>query len=340
METPEEVISLETKDQTHQIVRGKRTKRVRPQSPLPLTATVAKTEELYQFVGDDDNTKYFAAPTTTSSAEFEENSNINHYSSSTEEEEDMANCLILLAQGQSRFSPKPAKEEGNMMMITMKTNNDNNYNHNSSSKRFMEASTMGANRAGFYVYECKTCNKTFPSFQALGGHRASHKKLKNLSPISAILDKEKKKDQDFTICSPTPLSFQSLNSGSNLNNKNKVHECSVCGAEFASGQALGGHMRRHRAPNGTTATTANNAFLALNNNRVGLGLEADQYDNEDHHHPRKKRNILSLDLDLNLPAPEADHQSESSSFAFEPKKQPQQASLVFSSAHALVDCHY
>ena len=140
------------------------------------------------------------------------------------------------------------------------------------------------------------------------------------------------------------LSFQFLNSGSNLNNKNKVHECSICGAEFASGQALGGHMRRHRAPIGTTATTANNAtFLALNNNRVGLGLEADQYDNEDHHHhPRKKRNILSLDLDLNLPAPEADHQGESSSFAFEPKKQQQQqqASLVFSSAHALVDCHY
>ncbi|KAH0462254.1 hypothetical protein IEQ34_009829 [Dendrobium chrysotoxum] len=29
--------------------------------------------------------------------------------------------------------------------------------------------------------------------------------------------------------------------------KPKVHECSVCGLEFAIGQALGGHMRRHRA---------------------------------------------------------------------------------------------
>ncbi|KAK7853035.1 zinc finger protein zat11 [Quercus suber] len=26
-----------------------------------------------------------------------------------------------------------------------------------------------------------------------------------------------------------------------------MHECSICGLEFAMGQALGGHMRRHRA---------------------------------------------------------------------------------------------
>jgi len=31
--------------------------------------------------------------------------------------------------------------------------------------------------------------------------------------------------------------------------KPKTHECSICGLEFAIGQALGGHMRRHRAAN-------------------------------------------------------------------------------------------
>ncbi|CAA6662589.1 unnamed protein product [Spirodela intermedia] len=29
--------------------------------------------------------------------------------------------------------------------------------------------------------------------------------------------------------------------------KPRVHHCSICGSEFASGQALGGHMRRHRS---------------------------------------------------------------------------------------------
>ncbi|KAL0347136.1 UNVERIFIED_CONTAM: Zinc finger protein ZAT5 [Sesamum calycinum] len=95
-----------------------------------------------------------------------------------EEEEDMANCLILLAKGQAQKFSHPVAE----------------------------------------VYQCKTCNKSFPSFQALGGHRASHKKPNK--PPARVLG------------SPP--------------HKSRVHECSICGAEFGSGQALGGHMRRHR----------------------------------------------------------------------------------------------
>lgn len=64
------------------------------------------------------------------------------------------------------------------------------------------------------VFECKTCNRRFPSFQALGGHRASHKKPRIAG--------------DGSLLQP------------------KLHECSICGLEFAVGQALGGHMRRHR----------------------------------------------------------------------------------------------
>ncbi|KAL7247561.1 hypothetical protein ACSBR2_002473 [Camellia fascicularis] len=70
---------------------------------------------------------------------------------------------------------------------------------------------------GGRVFACKTCNRQFHSFQALGGHRASHKK-------------------------PTRLMVQVQPPA-----KPKRHECSVCGLEFATGQALGGHTRRHRA---------------------------------------------------------------------------------------------
>ncbi|KAF3329298.1 zinc finger protein ZAT12-like protein [Carex littledalei] len=74
------------------------------------------------------------------------------------------------------------------------------------------------------VFECKTCYRQFSSFQALGGHRASHKKPR-LGPGE---------------CTDSKLGALP---------KPKLHECSICGLEFAVGQALGGHMRRHRPVN-------------------------------------------------------------------------------------------
>ncbi|KAE9461135.1 hypothetical protein C3L33_06948, partial [Rhododendron williamsianum] len=71
------------------------------------------------------------------------------------------------------------------------------------------------------VFSCKTCNREFPSFQALGGHRASHKRPRLTTADGNFLHVQ------------TP-------------EKPKTHECSICGLEFAIGQALGGHMRRHR----------------------------------------------------------------------------------------------
>lgn len=69
-------------------------------------------------------------------------------------------------------------------------------------------------------FECKTCKRRFSSFQALGGHRTSHK---STIDIGKFLHGK-------------------------ISKKRKVHECLICGLEFSMGQALGGHMRRHRAP--------------------------------------------------------------------------------------------
>ncbi|ESQ37405.1 hypothetical protein EUTSA_v10002839mg [Eutrema salsugineum] len=80
------------------------------------------------------------------------------------------------------------------------------------------------------VFRCKTCMKEFSSFQALGGHRASHGK-----PINTSSEEQSS-------------SSSSLSSGSITKKAKKTtsHTCPICGVEFPMGQALGGHMRKHR----------------------------------------------------------------------------------------------
>nr|VDC83998.1 unnamed protein product [Brassica rapa] len=54
--------------------------------------------------------------------------------------------------------------------------------------RFLETSSSnGDGKADSYVYQCRTCDWTFSSFQALGGHRATHKKRKATSPFIPTL---------------------------------------------------------------------------------------------------------------------------------------------------------
>ena len=255
-------------------IKGKRTKRSRPLSPSPLT-TVSSTS-------------------TDGAA-------ITPSSSPQAEEEHMAHCLILLAQGN--------------------TSNNNIINNNNNTN----------NRVITSSYECKTCNKSFSSFQALGGHRASHKKTKPNLPLSLFsvvnnnnnnndhrIDQLFDQQQQFndhdgyttTLSLKIPTPLLNLSNG-NSNNKVKVHECGICGAEYSSGQALGGHMRRHR-PIGSTNTTTNNVVSILDNTTAST------------------RNFLSLDL--NLPAPEDQEQQQHGVFSSNEK------TLVFSSQ--LVDCHY
>lgn len=88
------------------------------------------------------------------------------------------------------------------------------------------------------VFVCKTCNRQFASFQALGGHRASHKKPRLMA------------GDLFHNLPSSPA-------------KPKTHECTICGLEFAVGQALGGHMRRHRAVMNTTESRVNHVVPVL-----------------------------------------------------------------------------
>ncbi|KAE9599995.1 hypothetical protein Lal_00045711 [Lupinus albus] len=132
----------------------------------------------------------------------------NHHHPSCTEEEYLAYCLIMLASG-GATTPPP-------LGPTAKPS-----------------------------FKCSVCHKLFPSYQALGGHKASHRKLSGSESSSSAA----------TTNSANTTTTAVSNGGG------KVHECSICHKSFPTGQALGGHKRRHYeggngGNNSTTTITA------------------------------------------------------------------------------------
>ncbi|QCD88120.1 zinc finger protein ZAT5-like [Vigna unguiculata] len=295
------------------IAKGKRTKRMRLLSPSGVVVVTAATA---------------AATGTTTTSCSSPNSGGSSTTTCESEEEDMANCLILLAQGGESHPHQPHQPHQSHQPRQPHHHKQQVEDHNgvktakgNGNTITTTATTAVDTKVGFFIYECKTCNRTFPSFQALGGHRASHKKPKlspeekkpppSQSPHVAVTTYDRFEEDTVNVKSGPPISLQ-LGHG---NNKGKIHECSICGSEFSSGQALGGHMRRHRA----SSTNTNTVDTSSSNTVTAVATTVSP--------PRSV-----LQLDLNLPAPEDDIR--------EAKFQFPVTTQMLVGTPALVDCLY
>ncbi|CAH8384167.1 unnamed protein product [Eruca vesicaria subsp. sativa] len=79
----------------------------------------------------------------------------------------------------------------------------------------------------FDSYKCDVCGKEFTSYQALGGHKASHR----VKPQQPLVENANAEAGGKTRPRMAP--------------SGKIHKCSICHDVFPTGQALGGHKRRH-----------------------------------------------------------------------------------------------
>ncbi|KAM7275986.1 hypothetical protein ACFE04_017852 [Oxalis oulophora] len=255
------------------------------------------------------------------------NINIDHPSN---EEQDLANCLMMLSNStgeavnnvtvadESYASASKGEEQGiNNKTLNFVTSTDNATaiaaSFNVSTIADIKGKSVVMTPKG--MFECKACKKVFSSHQALGGHRASHKKVKGC--FAAKLDQEVvddinfADDQDATTNEELyyPPKNNNLNydcddpnqMGSNSKKKSKVHQCSICNRVFSSGQALGGHKRCHWITSSLVPDTSTASLVTANYHHLREQIEQQIQQNSSKFINNSEP--LDLTLDLNLPAP-------------------------------------
>ncbi|KAL6965053.1 hypothetical protein U1Q18_036110 [Sarracenia purpurea var. burkii] len=182
--------------------------------------------------------------------------------SDTSPEEDVAYCLMMLSRDKWMIDEEEEDQEEEEEEEPEPEPEPEEDDQSHEFEKFKSSKSRARGK-----YKCDSCHKVFRSYQALGGHRASHKKARAHN------------NGGFSTHEP-PVEPEPRIAGTP---EEKIHECPVCYRVFASGQALGGHKRSHGTGSSATATATAGVAPAKPPLKSGQPL-----------------------IDLNLPAPADD----------------------------------
>ncbi|CAN1135697.1 Zinc finger protein ZAT10 [Linum perenne] len=208
--------------------------------------TAASTPPSFQF--EEDSTllrRQIAEPWTKRKRS--KRSRLDHHHQPPTEEEYLALCLVMLARGTTNFqfqdlsppsdsppsqSPPPTAAAAEVVV-----------------------SDATEDQKLSMSYKCTVCGKAFPSYQALGGHKASHRK-------SALAAAEGNLEGGQSASGITTTTSSSSATASASAGTGKAHECTICHKSFPTGQALGGHKRCHYDGGAAAANAASSKAAA------------------------------------------------------------------------------
>ncbi|EOA12582.1 hypothetical protein CARUB_v10026997mg [Capsella rubella] len=233
-------------------------------SPTATTTTTARPFIRYREEMEPENLEQWAKRKRTKRQRFDHHQNQETDTKLASEEEYLALCLLMLARGSAVQSlpqssrPSPSDHRD---------------------------------------YKCSVCGKSFSSYQALGGHKTSHRKPTNNNTTIT----SGKQELSHNGHSNSNAGSVVINVTVNTSNvgvgqiSGKIHTCSICFKSFSSGQALGGHKRCHY-DGGNNGNGSSSDSVEV----VATGSDISDVDNE-----RSSEEIAiggHRGFDLNLPA--------------------------------------
>ncbi|XP_075475261.1 uncharacterized protein LOC142506010 [Primulina tabacum] len=243
------------------------------------------------------------------------------YASSEEEDLLLARCLVQLAN--TTVDPPSPEPEESCASASREEERRNPTPYLDQGRAYFDKAKGISNPKG--LFECKACKKVFNSHQALGGHRASHKKVKGcyaarqdqLDDNNTTYDDMNTQEDLFSSRS----TFYHFEQGPTLvgaaKMKSKVHECSICHRVFSSGQALGGHKRCHWITSYSPDTSSLAKFHIepvrhhppkIEDKSDSLDLNVPAWANDMSTIRRDPRNLLSFEVSTDVQTPKwVDH---------------------------------